>query len=168
AREVNASERKLSEVVKLDAANISLPSGTLQTWPVASPVTLHTLAAFMISISDNTAADHLLSVLGPARVEAIMLQMGHAKPALNVPFLSTLEMFKLKGEPTHKAADEFLALDAAGRRKFLENRIAAIKREDTKPFADGKPAYIDRIEWFASVIDLVHAMNWLRQQTEAA
>lgn len=168
AREVNNGERKLSDVVKLDAEKMSLPSGILQTWPVGSPVTLHTLAVLMISISDNTAADHLLSVLGHERVEAIMSEMGHAKPALNVPFLSTLEMFKLKGESSHNMAAQFLALDPVARRRFLETRIAAVKREETKPFADGKPSSIDGIEWFASVTDLVRAMNWLRQQTASA
>jgi beta-lactamase class A len=166
AREVNSNQRKLTDVVKLDGGFISLPSGTLQTWPVGSPLTLHSLAAFMISISDNTAADQLLRILGRDRVEQVMSETGHARPSLNVPFLSTLEMFKLKGEPTHKAADEFLALDAAGRRTFLENQIANVKREDAKPYAGGKPSYIDRIEWFASVTDLCRVMNWLRQQTE--
>ena len=168
ARELNANERKLSDVVWLDDKFRSLPSGTLQTWPVASPITLHSLAALMISISDNTAADHLLNLLGRERVERMVAETGHAKPALDVPFLSTLEMFKLKGEPTHKAADEFLALDAAGRRKFLGNQLAAVKREDARPYADGKPAYIDRIEWFASVSDLCRVMNWLRQHTETS
>jgi beta-lactamase class A len=167
ARQTNSRERKLTDVVTLDGRLMSLPSGTLQTWPVGSPVTLHTLAAFMISISDNTAADQLLKALGRERVEHIMAETGHAKPSLDAPFLTTLEMFKLKGEPTHKAADEYLALDLEGRRKFLDNQIANLKREDARPYPDGRPAYVDRIEWFASVSDLCRAMNWLRQQTEA-
>jgi hypothetical protein len=85
---------------------------------------------------------------------------------LDKPFLSTLEMFKLKGEPTHKAADQYLALDVNGRRRFLTEQIAAVKREDAKPYADGKPAYIDRIEWFASANDLARVMTWLRAKTE--
>jgi beta-lactamase family protein len=167
-REINANQHKLSDVVTLDDRAYSLPSGMLQTWPRGSPVTLHTLASFMISISDNTAADQLLRFLSPQRVEAVVAETGHAKPELNVPFLSTLEMFKLKGEPTHKAADQFLSLDAAGRRQFLTERIAPIKREDAKPYPDGKPAYIDRIEWFASPNDMCRVMDWLRRHTEAA
>lgn len=165
-RELNDNERKLSDVVKLDDRAISLPSGMMQTWPVGSPVTLQTLAVLMISISDNTAADHLLLTLTRDRVEHMLRETGHSKPELDMPFLSTLEMFKLKGEPAHKAADEYLALDLAGRRQFLMEKIANVKREDTKPYADGKPSYIDRIEWFASVTDLCHVMNWLRRQTE--
>ena len=166
AREVNASERKLSDVAALDESAFSLPSGTLQTWPRGSPVTLHTLAAFMISISDNTAADHLLKILGRERVESALAETKHAKPQMDMPFLSTLEMFKLKGEPTHKAAEQYLSLDVNGRRKFLAEQIARVKREDAKPYPDGKPAYIDRIEWFASAGDLCRAMNWLRRNTE--
>ena len=167
AREVNANQRKLTDVVALNDAAVSLPSGVLQTWPSGSPVTLHTLATLMISISDNTAADQLLNVLGRERVEAMVAETKHAQPALNKPFLSTLEMFKLKGEPTHKAADQYLALDVNGRRRFLAEQIAAVKREDAKPYPDGKPAYIDRIEWFASANDLARSMNLLRTKTEA-
>ncbi len=166
-RELNANERKLSDVVTLDDRGYSLPSGTLQAWPHESPITLHTLAAFMISISDNTAADQLLAILTRERVERMLAETGHARPELNMPFLSTLEMFKLKGEPTHQAADEYLSLDANGRRRFLAEKIATVKREDTKPYPDGKPAYIDRIEWFASATDLCRVMNWLRRKTEA-
>lgn len=165
-REVGARERKWADTVPLDGKIASLPSGMLQSWPAGSPVTLHTLASMMISISDNTAADELLTTLGRERVEAILAVTGHTEPELNVPFLSTLEMFKLKGEPTGQAAAAYLALDAKGRRAFLADAIAKVKSEDAKPFQDGKPAYVDKIEWFASAADMCRVMNWLRQQTE--
>lgn len=165
-KELNANQRKLSDVVMLDEGVFSLPSGTLQTWPPGSPVTLHTLATFMISISDNTATDHLLKILGRERVESVTSEVGHSKPELNKPFLSTLEMFKLKGDSTHSLAEQYLALDVNGRRKLLAGQIAAIKREDAKPYPDGKPAYVDRIEWFASVTDLCRVMDWLRRNTD--
>jgi beta-lactamase class A len=97
--ELSDNERKLSDVIKLDDRVISLPSGMMQSWPTGSPVTLHTLAVLMISISDNTAADHLLLTLTRDRVEHMLRETGHSKPELDLPFLSTLEMFKLKGEP---------------------------------------------------------------------
>ncbi len=165
-REVGARERKWTDVVPLNGKIASLPSGVLQSWPAGSPVTLHTLATMMISISDNTAADELLMTLGRERVEAVLAGTGHTKPELNVPFLTTLEMFKLKGEPTGQAATTYLALDARGRRAFLADTIAKVKSEDAKPFQDGKPAYVDKIEWFASAADMCRVMNWLRQQTE--
>jgi hypothetical protein len=165
-RSTNARERKWSDVVALDENATSLPSGMLQTWPAASPLTLHTLATLMISISDNTAADQLLATLGRERVEQMLRATAHTKPELDMPFLSTLEMFKLKGEPTGKAAAAYVALDVKGRRAFLADTIAKVKREDTKPFQDAKPAYVDKIEWFASAGDLCRLMNWLRRETE--
>jgi beta-lactamase class A len=165
-REVGIRERKWTDVVALDGKLASLPSGTLQTWPSGSPVTLHTLASMMISVSDNTAADQLLATLTRERVENILPLTGHSKPELNQPFLSTLEMFKLKGEPTGKAAAAYLALDLKGRRAFLSDTVAKITREDTRPFWDLTPTYIDKIEWFASAADLCHVMDWLRQNTE--
>src|SRR3989440_6554328 len=164
AREANANERKLSDVTQLDDRATSLPSGIVQTWPRGSPVTLHTLATLMISISDNTAADQLLRILGRERVEGMLAETKHAKPELDMPFLSTLEMFKLKGEPTHKAAGAYLALDAKARRAYLADTIAAVKREEVKPYPDGKPAYVDKIEWFASAADMCRLMDWLRRQ----
>ena len=45
----------------------ALPSGFLQTWPEASPLTLQTLATLMISQSDNTATNVLLRLVGRGR-----------------------------------------------------------------------------------------------------
>ena len=165
-RAVNARERKWADVATLDERAASLPSGLLHTWPAGAPVTLHTLASLMISISDNTATDQLLAHLGRERVERMLTATGHAKPELDAPFLSTMEMFKLKGEPTGKAAGAYLALDAAGRRAYLADALARIRREDVKPYADGRPSYVDKIEWFASAADLCRVMDWLRRQTE--
>jgi len=165
-RGLKANERKLSDVVMLDPKAASLPSGIMHTWVAGSPVTLNTLATLMISISDNTATDQLLAHLGREKVESVQTITGHSKPELNMPFLSTLEMFKLKGEPTGKADEQYLALDPKARRQFLSTQIAAVKREDVKPFADGKPSHIDTIEWFASANDLARVMNYLRVQTE--
>lgn len=67
--------RAWSDVVTLDEQYLSLPSGVMQSWPVCAPVTLHTAALQMISISDNTATDLLIGVVGAARVaEALGLE----------------------------------------------------------------------------------------------
>lgn len=66
--EVEAGRRAWDEVVRLEEAWKSLPSGLLQGWPEGSPLTLHTLAALMISLSDNTATDALIALLGRERL----------------------------------------------------------------------------------------------------
>jgi hypothetical protein len=94
-RAVGAHQRNWSDVVTLRPEARSLPSGVLHKWPVHSPVTLHTLAALMISQSDNTAADHLLRELGAEHVESMVKATGHAHPEIDVPFCSTAQLFKL-------------------------------------------------------------------------
>jgi hypothetical protein len=74
----------------------SLPTGELRTWPAGSPLTVHTLAADMISNSDNTAADHLLALEGRGAVEAILPHLGMANPGLDTPFLNTRELFQMR------------------------------------------------------------------------
>ncbi len=106
--EIDGGARKWSDVVTLTAEDISLPTGVLQTWPVGSPLTLHTLATLMMSISDNTAADMLLKVVGRDTVEA----------ALGIaPVLTTRELFILKAH--HELLSRYVASDAEGARKIL-------------------------------------------------
>ena len=161
--EIEAGQRHWADVVKLDARAMSLPSGNLQTWPLNSPLTLHTLAALMISQSDNTATDQLLRVLGREKVEAILEPAGNQHASMNRPFLSTLEMFKLHASKT--LADEYLAGDLDARRKLLETKVA----NATVNVADitAVPTHIDKIEWFASTADLCRVMDYLRHHTES-
>jgi hypothetical protein len=167
-RQVAAGERRWDEVVRLDSARASLPSGILQTWPHGAPLTVQTLATLMISQSDNTATDALLRLAGRERVEAVQGPMGHGEPSRNVPFLGTLEMFALKGAPDTTLATRWLAADAAARRRLLAGEVAALERGELRPFADGKPSHVATIEWFASARELAHAMRWLRDATEPA
>ncbi len=163
-RAIRAGERRWTDVVALNDRAVSLPSGQLREWPIGSPLTLHTLAALMISRSDNTATDQLLHTLGRTSVEKVMAVAGHSKPGLNMPFLSTREMFAIKGDPARKAGPRYAAADIKARRALLEADIARIKRDDIRPLS--KPTLIDSVEWFASASDLCRAMNWIRAQTE--
>jgi len=154
ARSIENGERKWSDVVTLDRK--SFPSGKLQDWPDGSPLTLHTLAAMMISISDNSATDMLLRLLGRDTVEAELVLLGHSNPARTLPFLSTLEMFALKGSPGNMA--KYIAADQAGRRFILadfEDDVGGNLNLITPPrFVE--PTAIDTLEWFANGHDLAN------------
>ncbi|MHC4605779.1 MAG: serine hydrolase [Planctomycetota bacterium] len=145
-----------TDVVKLRPELKSHPSGSLHKWPDGSPVTVHTLAAQMISVSDNTATDHLLHYAGRRRVEAMMKTMGNAKPERSMPFLTTLELFKLKSDKELRA--QYLAADTEGRRKLLAGPVRNMPRDKVTPY--GKPTAIDTLEWFASAADLCRLMSW--------
>lgn len=158
-RQVNAGERRWTDVVPLGPR--SLPSGITQAWPPASPMTLHSFAALMISISDNSATDTLLAVLGREKVEAMVERTGHADPRLNRPFLSTHELFVLKGDGGGDYLRRWIAADETGRRALLSE----IARVDRSRFAygtySGSPKAIAEAEWFASPDDLARLLNWL-------
>mgnify|MGYP001584468672 CR=1 FL=1 len=73
------------EVIKIQDAYRSWPTGVLHNEKAGTPFTVEEMAAKMISISDNTATDHLLAHVGRARAEAMMKTMGNAKPEKSLP-----------------------------------------------------------------------------------
>ena len=152
ARSIEAGEREWSDVVRINRR--SFPSGRMQDWPKGAPVTLQTLATMMISISDNTATDILLHELGRSTVEAELKRLGHSDPARTLPFLSTLEMFALKGSEANMR--KYIAGDETVRRLILadfEDDVGGDPDKVTPPrFVE--PTAIDTLEWFASGRDL--------------
>jgi len=154
ARQVAAGTRHWDDVVQVGPP--SLPSGILQTWPAGSPVTLQTLATLMISISDNTATDTLIHLLGRGEVDAMAARFGAAGPVL-----TTREAFAIKADPALTAA--WTGADAAGRRALL---TAAAPRLDTVQldplmFSSG-PRASETVEWFASPRDVARLLAHLR------
>lgn len=151
AHAIERGEHRWDEVIKLDTR--SLPSGQMQEWPANAPVTLHTLASMMISISDNTAADQLIRVLGREAISAEVRASGHAAPERMQPFLNTLELFALKGDPALGA--RYAGASREGRATLLEvldQRIATDRASVPLPTFT-EPQAIDTIEWFASPAD---------------
>jgi beta-lactamase class A len=163
AEDVKAGRRSWSDIVALDQK--SYPSGKLQDWPVGAPLTLHTLASLMISISDNTATDQLITVLGKERILAAMRDSGHGKPGLNDPFLTTRELFLLKASP-----DELIEVWRKG--GVVTRRATAAMIAQTRvpldkinaAFAQG-PRAID-IEWFAAPADLARLFAHMRRTAD--
>jgi beta-lactamase class A len=162
-RQIGAGRRHWNDVVMLDRR--SIPSGSLQTWPQGSPLTLHTLAALMISVSDNTAADMLLHTLGREHVEQMMATLGVADAARNRPLLSTLELAAIKTGPA-PAFNAWQQADEAGRRRLLASDYAYVdaSRIDIARFT-GNPLHID-VEYYASAADMVRVMDWLRRNAD--
>lgn len=166
AEDVKKGRRKWSDVVPLSEK--SFPSGRLQDWPGGAPVTLHTLASLMISISDNTATDQLIAVLGKARILKLMKDSGHSDPASNDPFLTTRELFLIKANP--QALALWQANDAAAKRSAINEAEAADARQPatldqiSAAFAHG-PKAID-IEWFASPADLAKLFAHMRKTAD--
>ena len=103
----------------------------------------------MISISDNTATDHLLHLVGRASVEAV-------SPKSLRPFLSTREMFLLK---LSAQAEKLRAQYKSG---DLKTRRAVVKSLKSFEFKEVEslvyPRDIQEIEWHVSTRQLCQAM----------
>ncbi len=149
-------------VIRLRSELRSLPSGEMQSWPAGAPVTVHTLALKMISISDNTATDELLHVVGREKVEAVQKHAGIAAPGRNVPFLTTGEAFRLKSGDTLR--QRYIAGDAAARRAIVTNELPKVPLDGAK--LAGGPHAIEHIEWFASTADLCRVMHWFARRDD--
>ena len=166
AQDVKAGRRKWSDVVPLTEK--SYPSGRLQDWPQGSPVTLHTLASLMISISDNTATDQLITVLGKARILKLMGDSGHSNLSANDPLLTTRELFLIKA--SNPAVQAWQANDPSLKAYAiaLVNAVDAAERvpldQINAAFANG-PKALD-IEWFASPADLVKLFVHMRRTAD--
>jgi hypothetical protein len=154
ARQVAQGDRQWNLIVTLGPP--SLPSGILQTWPAQSPLTLQTLATLMISISDNTATDTLMTTLGRDKVDALAVGAGGTAPVM-----TTREMFALKADKPLTAA--WAAGSVAARRSLLVDNAAKIATAKLDPtvFA-GKPVAIDSVEWFASPAAMAGVLDRLR------
>ncbi len=144
-----------TKIFRLKGADKSLPSGRLQNWPDGSPLTAHTLAAMMISESDNTASDALISSVGRRKIEAGLASLGHSEPPQMIPFLKTSEMFRLRADT--EASLKYMNLPAAGKYDFLSS-LAKVPLDAEK--IKRSPFGIDKIEWFASPSDLCRLMNY--------
>lgn len=166
AEDVKAGRRHWDDVVALTEK--SYPSGRLQDWPEGAPVTLHTLASLMIAISDNTATDQLITVLGKKRVLKLMSDSGHSNPSANDPFLTTRELFLIKA--SNPAVQAWQADDPSSKAYAiaLVNAVDAAERvplEDVNAAFGNGPTAID-IEWFASPADLGKLFAHMRRSAD--
>jgi Beta-lactamase enzyme family/ORF 12 gene product N-terminal len=135
-----------------------LPPGELQNEPEGTQISVLDTAAKMISISDNTAADMLINLLGRPAVEAALTATGMASPALDRPFLTTREIFILKLDQWPVLAKRYIAANEPSRRALLASTV------DRAPLpavsaagAWTTPRDINSLEYFASASDICHA-----------
>ena len=155
---VAAGQVRWNQPLTVSAQFKGLPPGDLQDEPDGTQISVLDTAAKMISISDNTAADMLISLVGRPAVEAALTATGMASPALDRPFLTTREIFILKLDQWPTLADRYIAADEPGRRALLTSTV------DRAPLpaaaaaqAWTTPRDIDSLEYFASATDICRA-----------
>lgn len=137
----------------------SLPSGVMQNLPRGTAKSVAEYARQMISISDNTATDHLLHSIGRDKVEAVLLErvQQHGR---TLPFLSTREMFAVKLSADGTLLARYADADPDARRAMLA-RDGEVTNTEPQLSLAGQwrvPQRVDAVEWFVSTKDLCATM----------
>ncbi len=175
AHQVELGDAAWDEPLTVTAEHRSSPDGEVFTLGDGETLTLREHAELMISISDNTATDHLMARLGRANIEAALDRIGVETVEPNTPMLSTGALFLLKFIADEPNAADWRALDVAGRRALLEEIDGAVLPWVERPVtefltnADGvaidQPRDLD-LEWFATPLDLCLTLVHLAELAE--
>ena len=145
----------------------SFPTGQMQDWPDQAPVTVETLATMMISISDNTATDTLIRLIGRDRIGQHIRALGHGDPSGTLPLLTTREAFALKAGSAGARAAYASGDDAAQLRQLeMLERGLADRTNPRDVFFGEKPVAISSVEWFASPNDIARVFDSLRRRSD--
>lgn len=147
-QQISAGQHSWEDILQLQEAYRSLPSGRLQDWPTKTPLTLQSLATMMISASDNTATDHLLALVGHDAVETLTER--------NHPFLSTRAAFILKDPKNQQLLARYRQATERERQGLL-TAIADLPLPTVNIFNNG-PLALD-VEWFMSGRELCSAIS---------
>ena len=160
ARSVEQGATSWDDNVTISDELRSDPSGEVFQYPQGKNVSVKRLAELMISISDNTAADHLIDLLGRKEIEVVIGELAPDGAERTLPLLSTADMSRLKFAP--ELGREYLALTTPRRSDYL---VGLRERGPlpTDPTELAKldlvtPNFVDDIEWFASSDDLCRTM----------
>ncbi|GGC57150.1 serine hydrolase [Hoyosella rhizosphaerae] len=142
----------------------SWPTGILQDEQAGTEVSVGESVELMMALSDNTATDMLIDLVGAEAVEdSIAASSRNAER--NQPLLTTRDMFILKAVDYPSLADEFVGLDADQRRDFLATTLSETQLPPLSEAQDWTtPRHIDSIEWFGSAEDVCAAYVGLSQR----
>ena len=147
--EIDSNKRSWNNVIAIKPSGKSLPSGILHGWEDGSPLTLKSLATLMISVSDNTATDTLINLLGREAIESTSPR--------NRPFLTTRELFILKSAQNKQLLERYRQ-GTQEERKLLLPDLAKLPLPSVSEFKDKSPVAID-VEWFFSAEELCGIMT---------
>lgn len=114
---VQAGRLSWAQIVTLQTKWRALPTGILQDWPADAPLTVEALAGLMISLSDNTATDAIMDLVGRDAIQKYAYG--------NDPILTPREYLVLSGDDQTDARQRFLAGAPAERIGILKSIATA-------------------------------------------
>ncbi len=153
-------DQELTVEGQLKSSGNPVGSGSLQFVPAGTRVSVRETATKMISISDNTAADMLINLVGQPALES-QIQQWSNDPHLDVPFLTTRQMILLHYVNFPMLASAYLARPPSKRQAFLNSVVDPLSLSEVQ--GSTEPRDIDKIEWFGSPDDICRAFVGLQQ-----
>lgn len=118
---VDAGRFKLDYQLELQGSDRSLPSGTWHTLPIGSTrAVADALSAALLS-SDNTANDLLIRTVGRTNVHDFAVE--HLDHDAELPFLTTVELFKLSWSADPGLRKRFISGSFHERMEILVNEV---------------------------------------------
>lgn len=167
ADQVTAGTISWDQTLTVDDATRSVgngpESGSLQFAETGTSVSVEEAATKMISISDNTAADMLIGLVGRDEVEA-KADEWMADASANDPFPTTREMVLL--HYVEGLGERYLATPQEERETFLASSVDPLPLGDIASGYTTEPRLIETIEWFGSPEDVCHAYAGLLAQSQ--
>lgn len=151
---VSAGKVRWDQPLTITAQLKSLPSGVLQYEPDGTQISVRDTAIKMIFLSDNTATDMLIDLVGRSAVEAALTASGMAQPARNRPFLTTRESFILMLDQWPTLAHRYLAADEAGKRALLATTVDRLPLPSVVAMQELRTRGDTSLGWFASAGDI--------------
>jgi hypothetical protein len=159
-RQIGEGLHRWDELLPINDALDVIPTGEMQHLEPGTEITLQEYALQMISISDNTASDHLIHLLGRDAVEQMIVSAGHHDPDSTFPLLTLREFMVLKLQQPAEDVVRYLESSVDERRRFLVEELS----EFDYSLAAGVASFFwaDRrrpgVGWFASAEDLCRIM----------
>lgn len=159
------NDLKWSDDITIQEKFKSLPGGKLQNEVDGKKISIKDVASLMISISDNTATDHLMGLLGSDNILKSIKNLNSFYGS-NDPFMSTMDLFRLRTLNTNDM-NSYLKLSAQDKKKYLENLASNLDRKKTASLLEKWefPKDINKVEWFASTQDVCKVMKKMNTQS---
>lgn len=166
SQEIKAGKHTWNEELAINSNWKSLPSGKMQNEDEGTMFSLKHYASEMISISDNTATDHLFNLLGRGNIEKQIKARGLTKTfGWSRPFLSTGEFFKIRA---FLSAPEYRQY-AAGSRTERLLKIQRLQNRKNDEFMKSietwqEPRGIYDAEWFSTPLEVCALMKKFNEE----
>ncbi|GFZ76300.1 serine hydrolase [Nesterenkonia alkaliphila] len=159
---VQEGEVTWDETLTLEEEHLVPSSLRLADAQPGDEITVEQAAQGMIEVSDNTATDLLIDLVGRQAVEEIVVAAEHHDPSLMSPFLTTRELFYLRWADPELGA-EFSAANPQQRALLLEDIPGGeleLSETDLVP-DDGAER---GLEWFGTGEDIAAVHELLEAQ----